>query len=145
MNALQRIQLADVDIQDIVEHPGDYPIEIVGATMDVLIDMSRQLREAKLRIEGHIIADMQSDGATKVDIIGHDGAAKTITLKKGSQQANKNAEEMYRDAGFPAEEIGEYVFKASWTKAKEALKRGGKKKEVITQIFQQGKDSITIK
>ena len=144
MNALQRIQLADVDIQDIVEHPGEYPIELVGATMDVINDMSRQLREAKLRIEGHIVEDMQSENATKIDIIGHDGLAKTITLKKGSIQASRDVEEKYLDAGFPLTDIGEYVFKPSWTKAKESRKYGGKKQMVIDEIFRHGRNGLKI-
>jgi len=145
MNALQEIRLSDIDMQDIVERPQDYPIELVGACLDVIIEMSRQVRDAKLRIEGHIIADMTAENATKFDIVGHDGVKKVLTIKSGSMQGAKDADMRYREAGFDPSEIGEMVFKPSWSKAKEARKRGGDKQAVIDQIFKAGTSRLEVK
>lgn len=144
MNALVETKISQETLKDIAERPGEYPIEMIGAALDVIRDMSSQLFEAKKRLEGHIIADMQAENATKMQIIGQDGERKVITLKKGSMGMEAGAESKYAAAGFPLDEIGGYVFKASWTKAKEARKLGGVKQLVIDEIFQEGKPSLTI-
>jgi hypothetical protein len=144
MNALAEVKLSQETLKDIAERPGEYPIEMVGAALDVIRDMSSQLFEAKKRLEGHIIADMQAENATKMQIIGQDGERKVITLKKGKVDMERGAESKYAVAGFPLDEIGEYVFKPSWTKAKEARKLGGEKQLIIDEIFTEGKPSLTI-
>jgi hypothetical protein len=56
----------------------------------------------------------------------------------------KGGESKYAAAGFSPDEIGGYVFKPSWSKAKEARKLGGDKQLVIDEIFTEGKPSLTI-
>jgi hypothetical protein len=144
MNALAEVKLSQETLKDIAERPGEYPIEMVGAALDVISEMSRQLYEAKTRLSGHILSDMVAENATKMQIVGQDGERKVITLKKGKMDMERGAESKYAAAGFPLDEIGEYVFKPSWTKAKEQRKLGGVKQLVIDEIFTEGKPSLTI-
>jgi hypothetical protein len=142
MNALQAI--SEKDLRDIVDDPGAYEIEAVGAALDVLADMSRQLYDAKKRVEGHVLEYMKRENASKLVIMGQAGQKKIVTLKKGSMDMEKGGESKYAAAGFSPDEIGGYVFKPSWSKAKEARKLGGDKQLVIDEIFTEGKPSLTI-
>ena len=146
MNALTVKILGADDLLAIATNPGNYPEEVLCVAIDVIRDMSAQIYEAKKRIEGHIIKKMQLDNATKQSFRGTDGKEKMATLKFGSMKCkNKEANIIYRDSGFDPKEIGEYVFKPSWSKAKEARKFGGEKQLIIDELFKQGNTTIEIK
>jgi len=143
MNIIQSVN--GVNLNDVIERPDAYPEEVLGAAIDVITDMSRQIREAKLRLEMHIIGKMKADNSTKLIFIGNDGNKKLITLKSGPVQCeSKDGDMIYKRHGFDPLEIGEYIFKPSWSKAKEARKFGGDKQVVIDDLFKNGKESITI-
>jgi hypothetical protein len=57
----------------------------------------------------------------------------------------KNLDEIYSAAGFDPMEIGNLVYKPTWSKAKEAAKFGGPKKEIIDRYFKPGKPSLEVK
>lgn len=143
MNIIEKVN--GVNINDVITRPEAYPEEVIGAAVDVIVEMSRQIREAEVRLKGHIIEKMKHDNATKLMFVSNDGGNKMITLKSGSMQCeNKDADMVYKKHGFDPMEIGEYVFKPSWSKAKEARKFGGDKQLVIDELFKNGKQSITI-
>lgn len=133
------------DIMKVFESPADYPVEQVANAYDRLKQVTRIIYETKKRVEGHIISEMKKDNATKMNIIGADGEQKVITLKAGQMKASERADETYAKAGFPVDEIGSYVFKSSWSKAKQARKHGGEKQKVIDKIFKAGEQGLTIK
>jgi hypothetical protein len=133
------------EIADVIENPRGYPEEMVAATLDMIINLSRVLRESKVRLEGHLISMMKSENATKLKIIAFDKAERMVTLKAGQVKADKDADNIYKNNGFDPLEIGEYVFKPSWSKAKEARKLGGPKQTIIDEIFKQDDPSIEIK
>lgn len=145
MNALV-VQINDINIEDIVISPHDYSDELVTATIDVLNDMSRQIKYAKYKLSTHIKSEMTKSNSTKMKIIGNDGVSKTATLKNGAMECkNKNADLIYRKAGFDPLEIGSFEFVPSWSRAKEARKFGGKKKEIIDLLFIESGKILEIK
>lgn len=134
-----------IDLREVINNPANFPDEVQAAAIDLITDWSRQIREAKVRLEGHLTATMKADNATKMVFISVSGEEKTATLGKGKMEACKAADKMYKKYGFPPEEIGEWEFKPSWSKAKEARKFGGDKQLVIDEIFQEGKEKLIIK
>ena len=131
---------------DVATDPNAYEIEEVGTALNLVKDLSRQLYEKKTMLEGNIIARMQKDNATKLTTLSVDGRDVVITLKAGSMTADaRTVENEYSEGGYDPKEIGEYVFKPSWSKAKEARKTGGRKQEIIDKVFESGKQSLDIK
>lgn len=132
-------------LQDVAMNPNAYPAEIRGAYLDVIKAMKSQLREVEQIIEAHLLSEMVHDNATKMVFKSIDGRDMVATRKKGSVQCKeKDADERYKSEGFDPLEIGNYEFKASWTKAKEARKLGGDKQLIIDELFKEQKESIVI-
>lgn len=146
MNDVLNINIGPELLRAICERPTDYPEELLGAALSVVSDMQAQLREARVHVEGVLIERMQKENATKLAFRGMDGRDYKATVKSGAVTCkDKDAAERYADAGFQPEEIGEYIFKPSWTKAKEARKFGGDKQLIIDELFKQGAASLEIK
>lgn len=143
---MDEIQIAGIKIRDILQHPGDYPEEIVVVALQQTKDVLSNLSECKKRLEGNLIARMEEDDATNIvfkDINGNDRRA---VLKSGKVDCSvKDADIKYSEKGFDPKEIGEWIFKPSWTKAKEAKKLGGLKKAIIEKLFKEGPKGVTIK
>ena len=148
MNDVQNIQsVMEVDFMwDVIMNPAEYPDEVLAVAIDGMKDVSRQLYEARVRVENTLIDRMKRENATKLDFLGKGGQRFRLTLKSGSMTCtDKTADEIYRGAGFDPLEIGEYVFKPSWSKAKEARKFGGDKQIIIDDLFKAGNPSLDIK
>jgi hypothetical protein len=137
-------KIKGIDIIDIAMRPDMYPDEAKGMALDEIKKVYNQISQFKMMLEGHIINKMKMENASKLVFIGTDGNEKIMKLKKGSMTPDKNAENKYKNAGFEPLEIGEFVFKPSWVKAKEARKFGGEKQTIIDEIFQEGKPSLII-
>jgi len=136
--------LSGITLNDVLSDP-EASDEIVVAAVDVLNDMSRQLRDAKTLLQGRIIERMTKDNATKLPFIASGGVQKVATLKSGSMECKRDdADEFYKQNGFDPLEIGKYIFEPSWTKAKEARKMGGTKQLAIDELFKAGNSSIKI-
>jgi hypothetical protein len=147
MNQILKVErnIQGLDIDDVICNPSAYEPEIVLAVIDSANDISRQAREVKMRLEADIISRMKKEDATKWMFIDVNGQERKATLKKGPVKCEmKEADENYKMFGFDPIEIGEYVFKPSWQKAKEARKFGGEKQKVIDGMFVEGKESIYI-
>lgn len=139
------ITLIPKDINDIIENPSNYPIEAVGAAIDVIKRLSKKVWEKEREMTAYIIGKMQEDNSTKLPIKGVDGVDKMITLVEATPKCEiKHAALQYCDAGFDVNEIGEYVFKPSWTRAKSARKFGGEKQAIIDRLFTRGNPVIKI-
>ena len=146
MNNLINVNIGPAELRDICVNPADYPEELLGAALTVVKDMQVQLREARVHVEGVLSERMQKENATKLPFRGADGKDYMATLKSGAVECkDKAAADTYAAAGFKPEEIGEYVFKPSWAKAKEARKLGGEKQLLIDELFKPGAPSLDIK
>jgi len=132
------------NFQEILERPDDFPEGVVAAGLDSIKKLASQIFEAKKRLEGNLIRRMVFDDATKLSFIDADGVAQDLTLSKGTMKADKSLEGFYMGAGFDPNEIGDYVFRASWSKAKQAMKYGGAKKEIIEKYFIEGSKSLKV-
>lgn len=140
---MELIANKDLDIMDIVEHADTLPEEVVAAALQYGRDMAASLREINMRLEGNLITRMKAENATKQIFKNAHGEEMVATLRKGSVKCDtKDADIQYKKFGFDPLEIGEYVFKPSWTKAKEAKKFGGEKSLVIDELFKESKDQI---
>ena len=144
MNELQ-IKVAGEKLQDIIKKPNDYPEEIVAISFDTIKRIRSQLYEMQFILENNLVTRMEKDKSTK--LLLKDGEVERIaTLKAGKMECkDKDADNTYANAGFDPLEIGKYVFKPVWSQAKEAMKFGGEKKEIIEKLFKEGKKSIEIK
>ena len=142
MNIVETVN--GISLRDVINTPAEYNDEVLGAAIETLNEYSRQLREAKVRLEGHLAHSMKQDGATKLIFMSADGSQRKLTLNKGKMEASTDADEIYKKHGFDPLEIGEYKYVASWSKAKEARKLGGEKQLVIDEIFKEGKEKLTI-
>jgi hypothetical protein len=136
--------LTGLTLDDVVKDI-DAPDEIILAAVDVLSEMSRKIYEAKTLLQGRIIERMQRDNATKMPFVAQDGITKICTLKPGSMESKMpDADIYYKEQGFDPLEIGAYVYKPSWTKAKEMRKMGGVKQLAIDEIFKAGSPTLKI-
>lgn len=143
---MNELQISGIDLKAIKENPSNYPEEVVAAALTLCKKYMADLYETKVRLEGNIINRMTEDGATKLIYKDVSGDDKTITLSAPKMECKeKQADIAYKAAGFDPIEIGSFEFKPSWTKAKQAEKFGGAKKEIINKLFQAGKRGITIK
>ena len=145
MNALM-IKINNIELHDIVKNPSQYPEELVFAAFDLIIEMGRQVNDAKLRTSQYLKGKMISENATKFNFIGLDGREKLATLKSGTVECKrKDADIVYQKHGFRPEEIGEYKFCPIWSMAKEARKHGGEKQLIIDELFKSREPSIELK
>lgn len=141
-----QLTIADISIEDIVKHPDNYPDELIGVSIDALKRIKKDIYEAMLILENHLVNKMTEDEATKMMFKDIDGNPQIITIKAGKTECKeKNADLIYKKAGFDPLEIGTFKFKPSWSKAKEARKFGGYKKEIIDQLFVEGKRGLNFK
>lgn len=135
-------------LSEIIDNIDNYPIEVKAVVLDVLRDMNSQIYEKKRFVESKIIQDMQADNATKELFVGSDGIKKIMTLKSGSMKAEMKSDEvvnLWVKSGFNINELGNFEFKPSWSKAREQRKFGGEKQNLIDKIFKSGISSIEIK
>lgn len=144
MNALAVVE--DKTMLDVIARPDEHEVEVVATAIDLIRDLSRQLYEQKVRLEGSVIARMQADNATKLFTLNSAGKDIVVTLKSGPMECKaKDADIVYGQHGFDPQEIGLYVFKPAWVRAKEARKFGGEKQLLIDELFTPGKPSLDIK
>ena len=139
------LKIAGVGIQDIIQKPNDFPEEVVAVSLDAIRRIRSKLYEPQVLLENNLITRMEKDNSTK--LLLKDGDNERVgTLKSGKMECKeKDVDITYKDAGFDPLEIGKYIFKPEWSKAKEARKYGGSKKEIIEKVFKEGKKSIEIK
>ena len=139
-------EIMSIDISsDIVKHPENYSDEMVAAATLNIKEIINQAYEAKKRLENHIIKRMDEDDATKLYFNDSTGRELVATLRSGSVECKeKNIDQIFEQIGFQPIEIGDYVFKPSWTKAKEAAKVGGEKKILIEKYFKSGEKKLVI-
>ena len=136
--------LSGLTLNDVINDL-EAPDEVVGAAVDVLNDMSKRLRDAKMVLQGRLIDRMTKENATKFPFVSSTGIQKIATLKAGAMECDRDdADEFYTQNGFDPHEIGKYVFEPSWSKAKEARKMGGTKQLAIDELFKLGKPSLKI-
>lgn len=140
------IQKGNENFAGIMERPGDYPEEVVGAALDWITDVSRQVYEIKKRLDGNLVMRMSQENATKMGIVDINGNRKIMTLKPGAIGCKHKTPDLeYERHGFDPAEIGALVYKPIWSLAKEARKVGGDKQLVIDELFQPGNSRIEIK
>ena len=133
------------NLQELMNNFEKLPIELKAVTLESITRISSQLREYKLKAEALLVAEMEAQGATKAPFIDYTGNERMATLRAGSVSCTeKEIDTLYEKSGFQPIEIGEYVFKPSWSKAKEARKFGGAKKDLIDKYFKPGKSYIKI-
>jgi len=144
MNELE-IQMDGFSINEIIKNVDDYPDESVLAAFDFIKKIDSELREKKLYLSKVLIDRMTEDQSTKTQFADVNGEKKIATLKNGVMRCDhKNVDMEYKNAGFDPLEIGEYIFKPVWSKAKNAIKFGGEKKKILEQLFKEGSKSIEI-
>ena len=139
-------EITAIDISsDIVRQPENYPDEMVAAATLNIKEIINQAYEAKKRLEHHIIKRMEEEQASKLFFNDGSGRELVATLRSGSVECTeKNIDLIFEQIGFQPIEIGDYVFKPSWTKAKEAAKVGGEKKILIEKYFKSGEKKLVI-
>ena len=131
----------EYDLEFIAKNVRNLPEEVVCAALEYGKTKASQLREINTLLEGVMIEKMKAD---KMIFKNTSGQEMIATLKTGSVKCDaKDPDITYQEQGFDPLEIGEYVFKPSWMKAKEARKLGGQKQIVIDNLFKPGKDTIT--
>jgi len=144
MNELE-LKLDGFSINEIIGNIDDYPDESVLAAFDFIKKIDSELREKKLYLSKVLIDRMEADQSTKTQFIDVNGEKKMATLKKGVMRCDhKEADMKYKEAGFDPLEIGEYIFKPIWSKAKNAIKFGGEKKKILEKLFEETSKSIEI-
>jgi len=135
-----------LDITQIMEQPENFQIEAVATAIDFLTDLERNFRDKNWKLKTYLINQMKLESATKLMIKDVHGIEKIVTLKTGYKKCeDKHADQRYGQAGFDILEIGDYIFKPSWSKAKEARKFGGDKQRIIDNLFQEGNPTLEIK
>ena len=133
----------EYDLEFIAKNVRNLPEEVVCAALEYGKTKASQLREINTLLEGVIVEKMKADNATKMIFKNTSGQEMIATLKTGSVKCDsKDPDIIYQEQGFDPLEIGEYIFKPSWSKAKEARKLGGNKQIVIDNLFKPGKDTI---
>lgn len=133
-------------LQDVIENPEDYEIEICATSLGLLKDINRKLYEYQKNLEARIIQEMEKDEATKLKYVNTIGEEMILTLKPGSmKQAVDNADEVIREHGFDPNEFGDYQYKLlTWSKLKNAEKLGGEIKKLINKLYVRGKKTLVI-
>ena len=128
----------------IAQNAHNLPEEIIAAALEYGKTKASQLRDLNQLMEIRLSEKMKAENATKLVFKNTAGQEMIATLKTGSVKCDsKDPDIIYQEQGFDPLEIGEYVFKPSWSKAKEHRKLGGQKQIVIDNLFKPGKDTIT--
>jgi len=141
---MKYLEIAGSDISEIARYPEKFPPELVAVALTRIKKIKSEMTDYITLLEHNIINRMTEDGATKLTYRDNDRDG-LITLKSGKIECKaRNADEVYKSAGFEPLEIGTYEFKPSWTKAKEARKFGGAKQNIIDAMFQEGRKSLAI-
>jgi hypothetical protein len=144
MNVLNQININDIEFSDLLRNLNDYSDEVLGAVLCEIKNIAGQVREAQLLLEAHVIERMARDNATKMLIKSFDGTSKMLTRCAGAKNIHKNAEAIILQAGFNPVDYGDYIYKPSWSKSKEARKLGGLIQSVLDEVFKPGKEYIKI-
>ena len=152
MNVLEKIDVAGVDIKDVLKNIKNYldNPEIISACLDVLSTMLKQVKEAKMLLEGNIIKKMESDNATKLNFIDTSGNSKNIVLSVQPPKCNLKStgiEKKIKANGFDPCQLGQYEYKLmNWSVAKELRKQGGEIQILIDDLYvKSDKKSLKIK
>lgn len=132
-------------IEEIINAPENYTSEEIAPALKALIDMNKKIFAYKRTLEQIILGRMDNIKATQLRSTDIEGNPLTYTKQLGSMTAIKDAEEIYTKAGFNSLEIGSFIFKGSWKNAAQLIKLGGKKAELINEIFERGMPSLKIK
>jgi hypothetical protein len=142
---LQKIKVGGIDVKKIAKNHSEYPEEVVAAAIEATKQIANQAYEIKKTLEFYLAKRLTDSNATKLPFINIDGVEMVVTLKSGKWDCKaKDVDEIYKKNGFDPIEIGKYVFKPSWTQAKEVRKLGGKKQELIDNFFKQDEPKIDI-
>jgi hypothetical protein len=149
MYEITQYPIENVTLEMIATNPNNFPEEVIGASLDVIIEMERKLREIKSAISFNIIGRMQKDNATKMQFVSTHGESKMLTLKPATPKLNgniKDIEEFIVKSGFAPQMLGEFKFVPhSWGKMKEIRKQGSDIQVVIDEMYVAGNPSIEIK
>jgi len=125
------------NIKDIIDRPHDYSDEELAVAIEILKNANSYLRDSNTRLIQNLMFRMELDSATKM-IYKFDDKICEVTLKENSTECKeKNLDTKYQAEGFDPLEIGDWIFKPSFRKAKIAAKFGGKKKEFIEKYFKK--------
>jgi hypothetical protein len=111
-------------------NPDKYPLVDCAKVLDEINYRIESLSKAKKNLKDSIISRMKADNATILPY-----GDKLFRLALGKIVPTKGLEEDWIKAGFELLEVGDFVFKPFWSKAKEVKKLGGKKAELIDQYF----------
>jgi len=130
MNGELEIKKEYTNIQNIALNPDEFSLDVCVDTFSYLDTQIEQLSKLKKNLKDNIISRMKKNNAT---IIPYGNGE--IRLVPGKIVPTKGLEEEWSAEGFIALEVGDYVFKPSWSKAKEVKKLGGKKSEIIDKYF----------
>ena len=141
-------KINDIDINDIVKCPDNYPTELKSVVLENLKIYSRQLYGHIQNLSGNLMKEMKTDEATKIQYINQKNETMFVTLKNGSYECKFKPDEIERiikDAGFDPIELGEYVYQLhSWSALKSKVKLGGAIKDLIEKLYLRGKKSLSI-
>ncbi len=135
---------------DIASNPNAVDEEVLGASLEVIQSMSKQLREFKGNIEANLINRMKQSNATKLMFIDAMGNERTATLKAGKVSQNKaikkdELEGFIKKSDFDPSQLGSYEFVLMpWKEAKEKRKLGDEIQVLIDELFKEGNPTISI-
>lgn len=135
-------------ISEIVENIDNYPVEVKVVVYDVLEEMTRRIKEKREYVKEKLILEMRKENQTKELFISSDGKKKILSMREGTPVPVNDAKktvEVWCKHGYLSEDIGEFTFKPSWSKAKEQRKFGGEKQLLIDELFRSISPVITIK
>jgi hypothetical protein len=135
-------------LMNVIEDIDDMPDEERIVTLETMRQMRSRLWETLAFVEGKIIVSMLNDDTKKLSYRDEEGRSKEAVLKQKTPKCVKKDEEaklVYERYGFDRHDIGDDVFKVSWTKAKKAMDYSGEKKLVIEDLFKSDGYSIEIK
>ena len=141
-------KINDIDINDIVKCPDNYPTELKSVVLENLKIYSRQLYGHIQNLTISLMKEMEVDEATKIQYINQKNETMFVTLKNGSYECKLKPDEIERiikDAGFDPIEFGEYSFKLdTWSQLKSKVKLGGAVKDLIEKLYTRGKKSLSV-
>lgn len=146
---IAKYTVENVTLEDIGNDPNTYPEEVIGAALDVMINMERRIRELKGNMTANILARMQKDNATKLLFCDTKGEEKTLTIKNATPKLNpaiKDVEAFIVKSGFAPAMLGEVKFVPyGWSVMKEKRKQGADIQLLIDELYVAGNPSIEIK
>jgi len=149
MDDIAQFTVENVTLESIGNNPNQYPEEVIGAALEVMINMERRIREIKGNMTVNIIARMQKDNATKLLFCNTRGEERTLTIKSPTPKLNaniKNYEAFILKSGFAPEQLGEIKFVPyGWGVMKEKRKQLADIQLLIDELYVAGNPSIEIK